>query len=119
MHKYDLQFAMEQNKEINDNMKLEGLVQLLDMGVSKLKQIMLMKEKMWKVIEPSLATSGGAPRLSSLEWKIAKELMYLCSRGSSFCLKPTIQARAFLCPARWFLNSSTCVHHMPRHPIHY
>lgn len=67
MHKYDLQFAMEQNKEINDNMKLEGLVQLLDMGVSKLKQIMLMKEKMWKVIEPSLATGGGAPRLSSLE----------------------------------------------------
>jgi hypothetical protein len=36
---------MEQNKEINDNMKLEGLVQLFDMGVSKLKHIMLMKEK--------------------------------------------------------------------------
>jgi hypothetical protein len=91
MHKYDLQFAMEQNKEINDNMKLEGLVQLLDMGVSKLKQIMLMKEKMWKVIEPSLATGGGAPRLLSLEWKIAKELMYLLhSRGSSFCLRLTI-----------------------------
>jgi hypothetical protein len=46
---------MEQNKEIDDNMKLEGLVQLLDMGVSNLKHIMLMKEKMWKVIEPSLA----------------------------------------------------------------
>jgi len=119
MHKYDLQFAMEQNKEINDNMKLEGLVQLLDMGVSKPNQIMLMKEKMWKVIEPSLATGGGAPRLSSLEWKIAKELMYLCSRGSSFCLRPTIQECAFFCPARWSVNSSTCVHHMPRHPIYY
>jgi hypothetical protein len=102
---------MEQNKEINDNMKLEGLVLLLDMGVSKLKQIMLMKEKMWKVIEPSLAIGGGAPRLLSLDWKIAKELMYLHSRGSSFC--------AFFCPARWSVNSSTCVHHMPKHPICY
>jgi hypothetical protein len=100
-------------------MKLEGLVQLLDMGVSRLKQIMLMKEKMWKVIEPSLAIGGGAPRLLSLEWKIAKELMYLRSRGSSFCLRPTIQACAFFCTARWSVNSSTCVHHMPRHPICY
>jgi hypothetical protein len=33
--------------------------------------------------------------LSSLEWKIAKALMYLHSRGSSFCLRPTIQACVF------------------------